>query len=528
MAVSVAAALLLGALFAGDSVWTALAALLVAGGWGALALAGRAPLPAGGGVLARAAARDSRPGAGSRSPGRSRPTSRGSSSTGRSSTSPSSPSACCSARGPRRAAKLAAAALIVAFGAGVVWALAGKAIPALFPDGGRAAGCATRSATGTRSRSPPTCCSCSRSRSPPRRERVRCGWAARCSATRPSSPSSSPPRAPGVAAAVLGIVLWLWLRRDRVEAALLALVAIVPAAARRGLGVHADRRSSRTAPRTPTASPTAPGSGCSCVVGGALVAVGARELARRPLSPARRRRVARLLRGFAFAVALVTVVGLVANAGRIADEFRGEEVQNDPGPVREPELEQPAGLVGRGARHLRGRPARRRRREHVRGGAEALPRDRLLGDPAAQRPAPVPRRDRARRAGALRSGSSPPRRRRPSARCVDSRARARCRGGARRRARALARARARRLRLGLRRGHRPRLLRRRRARRGRTTGRAAARSRSPRPRRVRSRSRPRSRSSRPGSPSGASARSTRRSSAATSTRRATPPSGRGR
>ncbi len=51
MAVSVAAALLLGAVFAGDSVWVALAALLVAGGWGALALAGRAPLPGGGGAL---------------------------------------------------------------------------------------------------------------------------------------------------------------------------------------------------------------------------------------------------------------------------------------------------------------------------------------------------------------------------------------------------------------------------------------------------------------------------------------------
>jgi hypothetical protein len=41
--------------------------------------------------------------------------------------------------------------------------------------------------------------------------------------------------------------------------------------------------------------------------------------------------VARILRGFAFGVAFVTVVGLVANAGRIADEFRGEEVRNDPG-----------------------------------------------------------------------------------------------------------------------------------------------------------------------------------------------------
>ena len=71
--------------------------------------------------------------------------------------------------------------------------------------------------------------------------------------------------------------------------------------------------------------------GLILVVGAALVAAGARELARRPLPPAARRRVGRILRGFAFAVAFVTVVGLVANAGRIADEFRGEEVRNDPG-----------------------------------------------------------------------------------------------------------------------------------------------------------------------------------------------------
>ena len=51
MAVSVATAMLLGAVFAGDSVWTAIAVLAVAGGWGALALAGRAPLPGGGTVL---------------------------------------------------------------------------------------------------------------------------------------------------------------------------------------------------------------------------------------------------------------------------------------------------------------------------------------------------------------------------------------------------------------------------------------------------------------------------------------------
>ena len=48
---SVATVLLLAALFAGDSVWTALAVLLVAGGWGALALAGRGVEPGGGAAL---------------------------------------------------------------------------------------------------------------------------------------------------------------------------------------------------------------------------------------------------------------------------------------------------------------------------------------------------------------------------------------------------------------------------------------------------------------------------------------------
>src|SRR5687767_15799767 len=51
VAVSFATVLLLAALFAGDSVWTALAALLVAGGWGALALAGRTRLPGAGTAL---------------------------------------------------------------------------------------------------------------------------------------------------------------------------------------------------------------------------------------------------------------------------------------------------------------------------------------------------------------------------------------------------------------------------------------------------------------------------------------------
>ena len=51
MAVSVAGTLLLGAVFVGDSVWTGLAALVVAGGWSAVALTGRTPAPGGVGVV---------------------------------------------------------------------------------------------------------------------------------------------------------------------------------------------------------------------------------------------------------------------------------------------------------------------------------------------------------------------------------------------------------------------------------------------------------------------------------------------
>jgi len=47
VAVAVTTVLLVAALFAGDSVWTALGALLAAGGWSVLALAGRAHQPAG-------------------------------------------------------------------------------------------------------------------------------------------------------------------------------------------------------------------------------------------------------------------------------------------------------------------------------------------------------------------------------------------------------------------------------------------------------------------------------------------------
>ena len=329
MAVTVSAALLLGAVFAGDSVWVALAALLVAGGWGALALTGRAPLPGGGvalgGLLLATAAWSGLSIAWSVAPdlswvelnrtlvyaaflavglllGASRP----------------------------GGAKLAAAALTVALGAGVVWALAGKAIPAVFPDGGRAA--RLRDPIGywnalALAADALLVLALSFAASA-RALAVRAGCAALAYAAIVAVLLAAS-RA-GVAAAVVGIVLWLWLRRDRVEAALLVLVATVPAAAVAG---WAFTRPALVEDGASHADRVADGAwfGLLVLAGAGLVALGTRELGRRPLPRARRQRVAGLLRGLAIAVALVTVVGLVANAGRIADEFRGEEVANDPG-----------------------------------------------------------------------------------------------------------------------------------------------------------------------------------------------------
>lgn len=328
MAVTVSAALLLGAVFAGDSVWTAVAALLVAGGWGALALAGRVPLSDGGivlgGLVLATAAWSGLSIAWSVAPELSW------ADLNRTLVYAAFLAVGLLLGALRQGAKLAAAALVVALGAGVVWALAGKAIPAVFPDGGRAA----------RLRDPigywnalglaadmllVLALSFAASA---RTIAVRAGCAALAYAAVVAVLLAAS-RA-GVAAAVLGIVLWLWLRRDRVEAALLALVATVPAAAVVG---WAFTRPALVEDGASRADRVADGAwfGLILLAGAVLVGLGAREVGRRPLAPATRKRVALLLRGLALGAALVTLAGLVLNAGRIADEFRGEEVANDPG-----------------------------------------------------------------------------------------------------------------------------------------------------------------------------------------------------
>ena len=331
MAVSVAGTLLLGAVFFGDSIWTALAALLVAGGWAALALVGRAPLPAAPAAFALAALLLA--------------TAVWSGLSVAWSVAPDLSwdeldrtlvylaflvvGLLLGASGAG-AVRLAAAALTVAFGAAIVWSLAGKAIPALFPDAGRAA----------RLRDPigywnalalaadmllvlALYLAASGRVAAVRAAGAVLAYAAVVAVLLAASRA-------GVAAAVLGVVVWLWLRRDRVEAALFALVAIVPAGL---VGGWAFTRPALVEDGASHADRVADGAwlGLLLLAGAVVVALAARELGRRPLPPLTRRRVAKALRGLAAAAALVAVVGLIASAGRIADEFRGEEVPNDPG-----------------------------------------------------------------------------------------------------------------------------------------------------------------------------------------------------
>ena len=231
---SLVAALLLGALFAGESFWVGALALLAAALVGALALLGRIPLASGRsgaavvGSLLAIATWNGVSVAWSIAPDRSWDelnrvvvyaafASLG--------------VVLGSLRGAR-SLRLVAAVLTGAFAAAILWALAGKAIPALFPDGGRAA----------RLRDPIGYWNAL--------ALVADGllvlglWLA---TTRPAALALraagavlayaaviaillSGSRA-GVGAAIVGVLIWLALERSRTERALLALATAAPAAA---------------------------------------------------------------------------------------------------------------------------------------------------------------------------------------------------------------------------------------------------------------------------------------------------------
>jgi len=328
VAVTVATVLLLAALFAGDSVWTALAALLAAGGWSALALARRARQPAGGaallGVLLAIAGLAGVSLAWSVAPDRSW------AELDRTLVFAAflvvglllgacGPSAC----------RWAAAALVAALGAAVVWALAGKAIPALFPDGGRAA--RLRDPIGywnALALAADVLLVLALQLAAAGRSRAAVAGGAMLAYAATVAVLLAASRA-GVAAAVLGVALWLWLCRDRVQAALLALAAVLPAVA---LAAWAFGRPALVDNGYPRADRVADGAwfGLLLLAGAGLVAFAALELSRRPLAGAARRRVGRTLAGLAAVAILVGAGAAIANAGRIADEFRGGEVTNEP------------------------------------------------------------------------------------------------------------------------------------------------------------------------------------------------------
>lgn len=326
---AVAAGSIGAAVFAGDSVWTAMAVLVLAGGWSALALTGRAATPAGGGVLLAlllaTAAWSGLSILWSVAPDRSW-TELNRTLVYGAFLAVGLLFGASSSRGSRRAAQV----LVGALGAAVLWALAGKAVPALFEDGGRVARLrdpigywnalalvadmllvlALWQAASARSRLE-------------RAVGAALAYAAVVAVLLAASRA-------GVLAAVVGVALWLWLRNDRVEAVLLAVVAIVPAGL---VAAWAFTRPALVDDGRPEADRIADGAwfGLLVLAAGMLVAFAAVALPRGRLAEPRRRAIGRILAGFAVVAVLVGVVGVALNAGQIADEFHGGEVTNQPG-----------------------------------------------------------------------------------------------------------------------------------------------------------------------------------------------------
>ena len=526
LGVSVATALLLAALFAGDSVWTAIAALLVAGGWSALALAGRAPQPGGGavllGLLLATAAWAGLSVAWSVAPDRSWAELNRTLVFAAFLVVGLLLGAC----GPR-ACRWAAAALVAALAAAVVWALAGKAIPALFPDGGRTA--RLRDPIGywnALALAADMLLVLALQLAATGRSRAAVAGGAILAYAAGVAVLLAASRA-GVAAAVLGVALWLWLWRDRVEARCSRSLPLIPAAA---LAAWAFSRPALVDDGYPRADRVADGAwfGLLLLAGACAGRAGrarAETTAALPAMLAGSPRAS--LAGLAIVAVLVAAVGAVAHAGRIADEFRGGEVTNSPDRFRSFssnnrlewwgeawDIFKADPLVGAGANTFE--VARKRYRETASPVTQphSVPLQSLAGR-GARRPGAL-RRARGRGGGSCGRGA-------PAARGR----RTRCRRGPVRGARPLARARAGRLRLGLRRGDRARLLRRRSCLPPRDALRAPRRVRWPRSPRPPWRSPRPCRSSPRGWRTGASETSGLRSTAATLPLPSTLPTGRG-
>ena len=309
-----AAALLVGALFAGEAFWLGVLALAAAAALATIALLGRLPPLRGGaavvGALLAIATWSGVSVAWSIAPDRSwHELNRG-----LVYTAFAVVGLALGSHLGGRAARVAAAVLTGAFAAAILWALAGKAIPALFPDGGRAA----------RLRDPigywnalALVADCLLvlglwlAATRPAAAALRAGGAVLAYAAVIAILLSGS-RA-GVGAAVAGVLLWLWLERARTERALLALSTAVPALAvagwaftRPGLVEDGQEYADRLANGLVFA--------LLFLLGAGLVVVAARWLERLRLAPSVRLQLGRALAVGAVA-ALLAGGALVAVAG---------------------------------------------------------------------------------------------------------------------------------------------------------------------------------------------------------------------
>jgi hypothetical protein len=239
------------------------------------------------------------------------------------------------ALGPR-AARAATGALAAVLGATLVWALATKAVPALFPDGARAA----------RLRSPigywnalalaadmalplGLWLALSAGRRVLRTGGALLGYAAVLVVLLATSRT-------GVVAGLVAVALWLWLSRDRVRGTLLALAAVAPACAVAG---WAFTRPALVDDGQAYSDRVADGAWLALLAlfGGAVVAAAVEALARLDLDTGRRRLVGRALAATAAGLAVLALVALSVRVGNPVtwafDQFAGTargEVVNTP------------------------------------------------------------------------------------------------------------------------------------------------------------------------------------------------------
>ena len=325
-----AAVLLLVALFAGESFWLEVSAVAAGAGMLVVSLLGRVPLGRGGGALVGAlvgiAAWNGASVAWSIAPDRSWDELN----RGLVYVAFAGVGVVLGSLGPR-APRLVAALLAGAFGATVLWALAGKAIPALFPDGGRAA----------RLRDPIGYWNALAlvangllvlglwlAASRPERRELRSGGAVVAYAAVLAILLSGS-RA-GAVATVVGLALWLALGDERTERALIAVAAGVPALAVAGWTFT---RSALVEDGQVSADRVADGAvfGAVFLVGVAIVVGAVRALERAEIRPELRRRLTVVLA--ATAVVAVLAGGAVAlsvgdplDGGRTVDQGPGRFV----------------------------------------------------------------------------------------------------------------------------------------------------------------------------------------------------------